>query len=206
MGGAGSGRWLRTGTKDTTSSRLRLDVQQLKDHTRFDVGTTGQISWGNRLLSFELKADSLLLGTFPLLDNVTVAAKPYEIMFERTACHFGGTRNWFRCPYCEGRFGTLYLEDRNFVCRGCCNLAYPSQLQSRASRLITKAHKIRHSLGASGNVTALITVKPKGMHWRTFFLALLELREAVKAVNEAVMDELYPNKNPLTGTSWRDEL
>ena len=131
---------------------------------------------------------------------------PYEIMLERTPCNFGGMRTWLRCPSCQGQFGTLYLERGKFACRKCRGLAYPSQLKSRASRLIAKAHKIRHSLGASGNLFQPITDKPKGMHWHTFFLALLELREAVKAVNEAVMDEIHPNKNPLTGTSWRDEL
>lgn len=199
MGGTGSGTWHRTGVKDTTASRLRLDVRELKPTVQSDARTTGYINRGWNRLSFELKEDSLVLGAFSALDDIDLAHKPYEIMFERTACHFGGTRHWFRCPICEGRVGTLYLEDGNFACRVCCNLGYQSQLESRASRLITKAHKIRHKLGASGSRVATVTDKPKGMHRQTYFRTLHELQETINAANKAVMAELYPH-NPEPGT------
>lgn len=44
----------------------------------------------------------------------------------------GGKRPWFACPTCQRRVGVLYHADGlPFRCRTCCDLAYPSQYQSR---------------------------------------------------------------------------
>ena len=44
----------------------------------------------------------------------------------------GGRRPWFACPACQRRVGVLYyVHPRPFRCRTCCELAYPSQYQSR---------------------------------------------------------------------------
>lgn len=44
----------------------------------------------------------------------------------------GGKRPWFTCPQCQRRVGILYHAPFHpFFCRRCCNLAYPSQYQSR---------------------------------------------------------------------------
>lgn len=44
----------------------------------------------------------------------------------------GGKRPWFVCPTCQQRVGILYhAPNLPFRCRLCCNLAYPSQYQSR---------------------------------------------------------------------------
>lgn len=44
----------------------------------------------------------------------------------------GGKRPWFVCPICQRRVGVLYyVHPLPFRCRTCCELAYPSQYQSR---------------------------------------------------------------------------
>lgn len=44
----------------------------------------------------------------------------------------GGKRPWFACPTCQRRVGVLYhAVGLPFRCRTCCDLAYPSQYQSR---------------------------------------------------------------------------
>ena len=44
----------------------------------------------------------------------------------------GGKRPWFVCPTCQRRVGVLYyVHPLPFRCRTCCELAYPSQYQSR---------------------------------------------------------------------------
>lgn len=44
----------------------------------------------------------------------------------------GGKRPWFLCPACQRRVGLLYYVNKQpFRCRICCELAYPSQYQSR---------------------------------------------------------------------------
>lgn len=52
-----------------------------------------------------------------------------RVELERTECHFGGTRPWFRCPACRDRVGKLYKTGRydEFVCRECSDLLYESQ-------------------------------------------------------------------------------
>lgn len=43
-----------------------------------------------------------------------------------------GKRPWFVCPTCQRRVGVLYyVHPLPFRCRICCELAYPSQYQSR---------------------------------------------------------------------------
>lgn len=46
--------------------------------------------------------------------------------------HRGGKLPWFLCPTCPRRVGVLYhANGLPFRCRICCQLAYPSQYQSR---------------------------------------------------------------------------
>ncbi len=54
----------------------------------------------------------------------------------------GGKRPWFACPQCQRRVGILYhAPSLPFFCRRCCNLAYPSQYQSRE-----RSHGRRHRM------------------------------------------------------------
>lgn len=55
-----------------------------------------------------------------------------EIHLTHSAGPHGGKRPWFRCPTCQQRIGILYhAAGLPFRCRTCCDLAYPSQYQSR---------------------------------------------------------------------------
>jgi len=179
---------------DRTSSRFRIDVRQLKAHTRFEVGTKGQIGCDYRMLSFELKQDSILLGTDPKFDDVQLVESPYKIWLDRTPCHFGGMRNWFKCPSCEGRVGTLFLNDGGFACRKCCDLAFSSQLECRPSRLIGKAMRIRRRLGDTRGFFAPTPDIPKGMHLKTYWRYLLQLRETEEAFSLAMLKRMYPDR------------
>lgn len=57
----------------------------------------------------------------------------YKIPLTNTACHFGGKRYWFVCPwyangrYCGKRVGVLYLSGKYFACRHCNDLSYNSR-------------------------------------------------------------------------------
>lgn len=43
-----------------------------------------------------------------------------------TKCNYGGKRQWFLCPRCQGRCGILYREVDDYWCRECLNLEYSS--------------------------------------------------------------------------------
>lgn len=99
------------------------------------------------------------------------------VVIERTPCNYGGTRPWFLCPQCHGRAFKLY-GGRRFLCRDCHGFAYRSQRESDEDRLFTRAQNIRIRLGGSGSLVDLFPPKPKGMHWRTYWLLREESEEA----------------------------
>jgi hypothetical protein len=56
-----------------------------------------------------------------------------------TAMHFGGRREWFKCPDCGDRARILYGPD--FACRSCQQLNYPSTRRCSRDRAITHTAK-----------------------------------------------------------------
>ncbi len=100
------------------------------------------------------------------------------ISFDHTPCNYGGFRTWFLCSRCERRVGVLYGAGKYFFCRHCYDLAYASQQEDEATRLIRKARKIRERLGASDDLMEPILLKPKNMHWATFHRLRREAEQA----------------------------
>src|SRR5271168_4966704 len=86
----------------------------------------------------------------------------------KTACHFGGSRPWFRCNACSGRVAVIYGADDQFACRRCCKLSYASQHEPLAQRGLLRAQKIRARLGGDPDLFEFFPYKPKGMHQRTY--------------------------------------
>ena len=82
--------------------------------------------------------------------------------------HLGGRRPWFMCPKCDRRCALLYRRHGDLGCRKCHDLAYESQCLSRSDRLTLQAQRIRHRLGASGNLSKPFPARPSGMHRRTY--------------------------------------
>ncbi|MBH9577865.1 hypothetical protein [Inhella proteolytica] len=86
----------------------------------------------------------------------------HHIQLERTPCHYGGARTWFRCPSCHQRAAVLHLRGKApFRCRSCARLAYASQSEDRMGRAWRKQKKAEAKLSPDGS-------KPPGMHWATY--------------------------------------
>jgi len=81
------------------------------------------------------------------------------IPIDRTACRYGGSRRWFRCPVCHRRCELLYLRSSRFACRKCQKVAYTSQSGGPMDRLQHKSYKLRDPIENG---------RPKGMRWRTY--------------------------------------
>lgn len=77
----------------------------------------------------------------------------------RTACNYGGWRNWFQCPACNRRCELLYLRASRFACRYCQKVAYTSQSGGPIERLTHKLHTLRARIERG---------KPRGMRWATY--------------------------------------
>lgn len=90
----------------------------------------------------------------------------FTVMFSSSLNGFGGMpRRWFICPLCLRNARKIYFGKSALACRKCCNLAYASQNETLADRLLRKRNKIRKKLKLSdyGELK-----KPKWMHVRTF--------------------------------------
>ncbi len=112
-------------------------------------------------------------------------SKPVEhnVQLMQTACNYGGVRHWFRCEYCRGRVGVLYLSGGQCACRKCFKLAYKSERENSTYRLYRKADKIRNRLGWGAGIALPDGVKPKGMHWKTF--------DRLKAKHDATAQRVF---------------
>lgn len=177
MGGIGSGNRYRYGTKNTVEGRTWLDVRRWAREDKLSPGNwfSWQWTWGDgSKSSINVRVESAW--SIRLIYRVRSWGEEdwtdvdYSIGLERTDCHFGGERVWFRCPGrgCGRRVAKLYSVGRYYVCRHCGDLAYNSQREDASSRAMSKAQTIRKKLGASANLMEFFPAKPKGMHWRTY--------------------------------------
>ena len=171
MGGWGSGR---KGGSDTTEGYRKLDVRKLQRESVLDRRYAFSWQWlrNNEVfasINIRPEDDRILLdyrtrnrgyGEWTPMD--------YAVAIERTPCHFGGERVWFRCPAvrCSRRVAVLYGA-KYFVCRQCNRLAYPSQRQTRIDRATNRAYVLRESVCDWGTIFEPL-FRRKGIHRKTF--------------------------------------
>lgn len=187
MGGSGSGNRYHYSTKPTEQNFWRFSAASLK---KFCMGGGGR-KWGSGSLQWSSRGEvrssiSYEINTLesPAWLRVHYTNKgsgekyDYKIRLTTTRPHYGGERWWFICPAqgCGRRVGVLFLS-HIFACRHCCNLAYSSQNEDYASRLLSKAQKIHQQLGGDGVVDGA-PPKPKGMHWKTYWRKVEIMEEA----------------------------
>ena len=101
----------------------------------------------------------------------------YPVMLEWTPCNYGGLRACFKCPAsgCNRRVVKLHIGSACiFACRHCYQLAYASQRENTDDRATRHANKIRDRLGWETDIFNGYGVKPKGMHWQTYYREVFE--------------------------------
>lgn len=175
MGGRGSGAWCRWDKRATVEDFRRLDVRKLqRTGVLAQPGTVSWAWWDAR--TGEMTADIRLdVGR----DQLTLRYRfrrsgedwrdvTEPVPLDRTPCHFGGERPWFLCPGCGKRRAILYGGSL-FRCRACYGVGYASQSETKYDRLLRRGHRIRLRLGGELGALNLFPLKPKGMHWRTYW-------------------------------------
>jgi hypothetical protein len=175
MGGIGSGR-RHQGGRGTTSDYRSLDVRRLHRDGLLAPGQVFGWNWtrdGDTLGSIVIRTD---------VDKLTLIYRHqrtggdwtpmgYAVPLDWTACTYGGSRPWFRCPAtgCGRRVAKLYLGGSGvFACRHCYRLAYDCQRETDDDRATRRAETIRQRLGWEPGILNFPGRRPNGMHRRTF--------------------------------------
>jgi hypothetical protein len=166
MGGYGSGQ--KYGCKKLTLNDLpAIDAAVIKERLR--EGHTFPMTWSNGLhLSF--RADGSMLHALDIGQRIQI---------ERMSCHFGGERFWFRCPYCESRRRVLYLSRYGLECRGCLDLPYQVENETRDHRAMRRYRKFTQRYFDDDYILEPYWPKPPWQRWRTHYRAL-EKRERLR--------------------------
>ena len=126
-------------------------------HLKAPANTT--FTWNNIYLTFE--GNRLYVKS---LDKGMNLSRLY-ILLNPMPCHYGGVHQMFICPLCRKNARKLYLRGIEFGCRRCFNLAYRSQNETLADRLLRKKDKVTKRLGKDKYEYA---PKPKRMHNSTY--------------------------------------
>jgi hypothetical protein len=172
MGGYGSGR--RWASKNATGDYRQLDVRRLQRDGLLERRWAFNWRWSRNGeavgdINIGPEEDRVILKYRTRSAGEDWVDQEYPVFLERTRCHYGGERAWFRCParVCGRRVAILY-GGAIFACRHCHDLAYPSQREPQHYRLLSRAQSLHVRLGGNGAVGDGLPPKPKGMHWRTY--------------------------------------
>ena len=152
----------RPGRELTVEDVRRIDIRELSRAGLMSRPWVGRWEWRDsetRTLTawiwIQSEFDALTLGYRTCNRDVQE-----RIAIERTSCHLGGRRPWFRCPSCTSRVAVLLLLGHSFRCRRCHGLAYRSQRAGPIERSWLAQSKLEGRLGPNWR-------RPKGMHHRT---------------------------------------
>jgi hypothetical protein len=158
----------RPGWRRKCEHRYGLDVRVLKRKGCLAVGSYTGWHWsrdGEQIANIGIRAYSnfleLVYTWTPYGDEPRPVICRVELV--TTACTYGGSRQWFRCPVCARRCAKIYGLSRTggFACRVCERLAYSSEAEDRLDRLWRKQHKLEAKLDANW-------CRPKRMRLRTY--------------------------------------
>jgi len=210
MGGRGSGRQYRWGSKDTVERCHSIDVRQYHREGWLVNGRQFKTTWSNRQ-GAEEGSIGISVGDNHIRLLYRSQGRGEEqwhdvdelVNLTWTRCYYGGQRPWFQCPGvvngipCRRRVAKLYSGGRYYFCRHCYDLTYESQRESEAIRLISKTQKIRMRLGGTANLSERFPVKPKHMHWNTYDRLRMEARRAETGLWVALDRKLHLDRVPV---------
>jgi hypothetical protein len=152
-----------------------LDIRRLQRDGLLKPERSFSWSWwrnGKQTSSIFIKIDTnrIILRYLNQRNGQNEKLMEYPVQLSWTHCHLGGQRPWFHCPLpgC-GRRVALLFGGAVFACRHCQQLTYESQKETYDDRAARRADAIRRRLCWDVGIFNPKGVKPKGMHWRTFW-------------------------------------
>jgi hypothetical protein len=171
MGGFGSGRFSRSGSKAETDDSMPLDIRRLVRSRLVIPGNCFGWQW---LFNDRMFASVTIQIGCDYAIKVSYRRKSTGELFEQrlqthtSSCNLGGERRWFTCPQCGKRVAVLYAPGRYFACRQCSGLGYPSQKERDGDRATRRMDGLRKRMGWPAGIFHGVGGKPKGMHWKTY--------------------------------------
>ena len=186
MGNYNSGQ--RTNRR-TTADMRRLDVRKLQKAGMLVAGQSNGWRWwqggGQTLHEAQIEAYPDHVSIAHACTRVAGEQGSYRIGIERTACHLGGHRVWWRCPAagCSRRVAVLYgCNGAIFACRHCYRLNYKCQRETDSNRLIRRLDKLRGRLGWQPGFGNGDKGKPHRMRWPTYWRLVQEHDQLEQAI------------------------
>ena len=172
MGGSGSGRSSSYCGKRDTNNSMPLDIRKITRKGLLVPGSSFSWQWlvnDRQVAGISIRVDlqSMVLSYRMKSTDEMVEQR---VQTQTSPCYLGGQRHWFTCPRCSKRMAVLYAPGRNFACRQCGGLCYATQKEGVGDRAMTKADKLRKRLGWPAGIAHGDGGKPKGMHWKTYWL------------------------------------
>jgi hypothetical protein len=82
------------------------------------------------------------------------------------------------------------LGNRYFLCRRCHDLAYESQREDYATRMISRPQKVRRRLGGSASLMEPFPPKLRYMRWHVYSQLYLKAQRAEEAGMQAALAQL----------------
>lgn len=165
--------------KRNTDQYKKIDVRYMQRESLLDVGEAGSLRWTSQQtgevtgrIDYEVQHDSVCF-KYNVRSNPSEAWRPYSyhVPVTHTPCNYGGSRAWFKCPHCFKRVAVLYIDEK-IACRTCYNLNYTSQQQTKGTwQQRDRMNKVRGKLDwpLFKDVYVWQRIKPKGMHYKTFY-------------------------------------
>ncbi|MDH3264028.1 MAG: hypothetical protein OEM24_08525 [Paracoccaceae bacterium] len=202
----GSGR---TSGRQNADEVRSLDINWLRREGYLRPGYSGGLHWtrdGERVASIGVRME---VGRLRLIYRISTWGEDFEsvdyaVPIRWCPCTLGGERPYFACPgirngrHCGRAVVMLYGAGRYFLCRHCYDLAYGSQWERPADRLLRQANKRRMRLGGEPGTASPMPRRPKGM-WRKSYerevAAILEAEELADAHFMAWMLRRYGSKS-----------
>ncbi len=187
MGGRGSGSWSRYGSKECLEQALKIDIRYLRRSGMLIPGYH-VLTW-SRGDDFAYSRASLIVYKNEMVieyiwsDPETGITRSTNklIRLSETPCPYGSSRKWLICPRCQHRMMVLVISPPVVGCRHCLDLVYTSQREDFSYRGLRKMNKIASGLDRDEFFGEML-LKPKGMHWRTYYRLVEEYDEADRRI------------------------
>jgi hypothetical protein len=151
MGGHGSGRYCRWSNTITIEEVKRIDIRYFRRQGVLRPNCAGSLNWtcggepaGD--IRYSCYADRIVFNYHYRSSGSDWEPVEVTTYFDRTPCHIGGERLWFRCSACHRRCEVLCLNGKYPACRKCYRLPYRSQCEDRRGRLQRRQEKLEAQL------------------------------------------------------------